>query len=90
LNIQVFRDPSDLFRIFVDEENFLVLFGELLGYMIADFARSDNDDLQMKIPLFGLTRWRSPKAIRSEFNLNFLLEKDKKVNLQGYLGLLNV
>jgi hypothetical protein len=44
----------------------------------------------MKIPLFGLTRWRSPKAIRSEFNLNFLLEKDKKVNLQGYLGLLNV
>jgi hypothetical protein len=55
LNIQVFCDPSDFFRVFVDEENFLVLFGELLGNVIADFAGSDNDDLQMKIPLFGLT-----------------------------------
>jgi hypothetical protein len=53
LNIQVFRDPSDLFRIFVDEKDFLVLLGELLRNVIADLAGSDNDDLQDKILLFG-------------------------------------
>ncbi len=74
MNIQVFGDTFDLFRVFVYEKDVLVLFGELLRNMIAYLARSDDDDFQIKIPL---------ERVLSGFSPRLLLEQEKKSQSMG-------